>query len=297
MLVDHLTGDTTFVSSERTNRPNEFRDGAIICAFCPGHERETPPEVAAYRNASGEWLVRAFPNKFPTVRPPGGDHEVIVDSRDHLGEVTALGVRMWHARYTAALERMPDATPVLFKNSGEYAGATLAHPHTQLLVVRGDVPRWRTMRERARAYRATYGSCAWCDEIARARTGETLVWEDDAYAAYTRDDARFNGALTIAPRSCAVSWRDLSGDDAQALGVHLVRAADALGDSRTPFNMLLIADPGAPAGELHWHFEVIPRHSTLAGFELSTGMYVKSGTAQESARRWRRTLAVLNGPV
>ena len=297
MRVDRLTGDVTFVSVERAQRPNDFRGDSESCAFCPGNESDTPPDAAAYRNPSGEWLVRAFRNKYPTVRPPHGDHEVIVDSRDHLGEITALGVRMWHERYLAALARIPDAVPVLFKNSGAYAGATLAHPHTQLLVLREAVPRWRAIAERGADYRALHGTCAWCDEIERARGDDTLVWEDDEYVAYAREHGRFEGALTIAPRRCEVSWRARTEDDVRALGVHLVRAADALREARAPFNVLLIADPHAEPGTFHWHFELIPRLATLAGFELSTGMFVKSATAQESARQWRRTLAVLNGPV
>jgi UDPglucose--hexose-1-phosphate uridylyltransferase len=297
-VLDALTGEVTFVSQERMHRPDEYREGAAErCAFCPGNENETPPEVASYRNAAGAWLVRAFGNKYPTVRPPQGDHEVIVDSRDHLGEVTSLGVRMWHERYSAALARMPDATPVLFKNSGAYAGATIVHPHTQLLVLRSEIPRWREMRMRAALHRAASGRCVWCDEIARAQQDETLVWEDGAYVAYTRAEARFAGALTIVPRACDASWLSLLPEDLQAFAIHLVRAADVLRESGTAFNITLVAEPHVARGAFHWHVEVIPRLSTLAGFELSTGMFVKSGTAQESAQQWRRTLAVLNGPV
>lgn len=298
LVFDRLTGDAMFVSIERLQRPNEYRDGpAQTCPFCPGNESETPPDVASYRNADGEWLVRAFANKYPTVRPPDGDHEVIVDSRDHLGEITALGVRMWHERYVAALARMPDAMPVLFKNSGAYAGATLVHPHTQLMILRDEVPRWREIAQRAAEYRTLYGNCPWCDEIARARDDETLVWEDDAFVAYTREGRRFDGALTIAPRVCEGSWRTRTAGEILALGVHLVRVSDALREANAPFNALFVANPHARPGEFHWHFELVPRRSTLAGFELGTGLYVKSETAQESARQWRRTLAVLNGPV
>ena len=298
IVHDGLTGDVTFVSAPRADRPDEYRNGAAkSCPFCPGNESETPPEVASTRNGDGTWLVRAFKNKFPTVRPPEGDHEVIVDSRDHLGEITALGVKMWHDRYIAALANLPDATPVLFKNSGAYAGATIVHPHTQLLVLRTEIPRWLEMQNRAAVYRASRKGCIWCDEIAHAREDRSLVWEDELYVAYARPEARFAGTLTIAPRTCEPSWGALVPSEINALGVHLVRASDVLHERGSAFNLAVVADPHAAAGAFHWHIEIVPRLSTLAGFELSTGIFVKSGTAQESAQLWRRTLAVLNGPV
>lgn len=293
--VDPLTGDVTLIGATRAARPNEFRDGLEErCPFCPGNEAQTPPEIAADRDDTGAWRTRVFLNKYPAATPPTGEHEVVVDSPGHDDEITIAGVRMWRARYIAALERLPGATPVLFKNTGAYAGATLAHPHTQLLVISRDVPRWRMMTQRGAAYFASRATCVWCDEIAQANDEERVVFSDDLLVGYTRIGARFGWSLTIAPRACAPSLQTMSLSESDALAQRLRACVEALRSKlgeRLAFNLLVPSNPYAEFGHFHWHVEVIPRLATLAGFELSTGMSIKSVLAQESAHEWRQMLA------
>ena len=300
MIHDELTGDDTLLGSTRGARPNEFREGpALACPFCPGKEAQTPPELARYGDERG-WRVRAFPNKFPAVEPPEGMHEVIVDAPVHDVEITPEGTRMWRERYSAMRERFPAGWPVLFKNRGAYAGATLLHPHTQMIVVDRRPVRWHAMIERARLARASAGACPWCAERRDARASGLVVEERPEAVAYVREHSRFGWALTISPGGCAVSLDRASDAAWDAVCDTLARAVRALlgnlGED-CPFNVLVASDPHAAPGCFHWHVELVPRLATLAGFELSSGMFIRSSTPQESAERWRRMFSLPHGPL
>lgn len=292
MVRDPLTGERALLGTTRAERPNEFRDGPEErCAFCPGNEDLTPPEIARYQNG-GAWDVRVFRNKFPAIVPPEGDHEVIVDSPRHDEEVTTRGMAMWRERYAAALERMPSSYPVLFKNSGAYAGATILHPHTQLVVLPDRPDRWQPMFEA--------GGCALCDEFARAEQEETLVARGDGAAAFVRTHSRFAWSLTVLSAQCVPSLLSADGQAWDAVAALLSDAVQAIGCAfaeRPAFNLLVYSDPHVRTGSFHWHTEIVPRVSTLAGFELSTGMFIRGSTAKESARRWRRMIAPLDGSI
>ncbi len=300
MIRDPLTGERTLLGRTRAARPDEYRDGpSAACPFCPGNESQTPPEIARYGDERA-WRVRAFANKYPAIAPPEGMHEVIVDAPDHAAEITADGMRMWRERYLAARAAFPDAVPVLFKNRGAHAGATIRHPHAQLIALRDEPVRFAAMRARGAAHRARTGRCSWCDEATRARATGLAVRESADAIAYVREHARFGWALTIVPFECTASLANADPATWSAAGSLLGEAVRALlaqlGDE-APFNVLVPSDALAAAGEFHWHLELVPRLATFAGFELASGMYIRSAAPQESAERWRRMFTLPHGSI
>lgn len=292
MIRDPITGEHVLLGTTRSERPNEYLDGPEShCPFCPGNEERTPPELAR-TGTPQRWDVRVFTNKYPAISPPAGEHEVIVDSRDHDNEITEAGIAMWRERYRAALDRAPRSYPVLFKNAGALAGATIVHPHTQLIVIPRRPDRWEATHE-GRA-------CPWCSERERAHEEGTLVLESAHAAAFVRDASRFAWSLAIVPRACEASLDRASGQTWQmtaALAGDVVTSMKHRLGQRTSFNLLVYSDPHAPSGAFHWHLEIVPRLSTLAGFELSTGMFIRGAGAKESAARWRRMIAPPDGSL
>ncbi|MDE2483144.1 MAG: hypothetical protein KGN02_13285 [bacterium] len=295
MIRDSITGEYTLVGATRGARPNEYRDGPSLgCPFCPGNEAQTPPELA--RIGEREWRVRAFANKYPAVVPPEGAHEVIVDAPTHDVEITREGMEMWRERYGALRERFPHGWPVLFKNRGAYAGATILHPHTQAIAVARRPVRWEAMTQAARAG----AGCPWCAEIHAARERGLVVAEHDAAIAYVRENSRFGWALTLAPLECSLSLDRASEAAWTGAGALLAAAVEVLlGNlgAASPFNVLVPSDPHAAPGTFHWHLELVPRLATLAGFELASGMFIRSALPQESAERWRRMFTLPHGPL
>jgi UDPglucose--hexose-1-phosphate uridylyltransferase len=143
-------------------------------------------------------------------------------------------------------------------------------------------------------------ACALCNELAQARDDGTIVAQFACAVAFVRSHARFAWSLTVLPNDCAPSLLDASDAVWTAVGTiarDAVRAMRAAFGGRAAFNLLVYSDPHASAGSFHWHAEIVPRISTLAGFELSTGMFIRGSTAKESARRWRRMIAPLDGSI
>jgi UDPglucose--hexose-1-phosphate uridylyltransferase len=164
---DILQRRWVIIATERGKRPQDFgtrREESRetgFCPFCPGHEDKTPHEILALREGGGHgsaprWKVRVVPNKFPALRVEGspqrdaeglydrisgvGAHEVIIETPDHRKEMAereveeiVLTLRVYRERL-ADLQRDTRLKYVLiFKNSGAAAGASLSHPHSQII--------------------------------------------------------------------------------------------------------------------------------------------------------------------
>jgi UDPglucose--hexose-1-phosphate uridylyltransferase len=165
---DPVVGRWVIMATERGKRPSDFklkrdqRKGAP-CAFCAGMEQMTPPEVLAYRENGSQpngpgWRVRAVSNKFPALRIEGaagrrgdglydlmngiGAHEVLVESPDHDRGLADLEQHQIEELLWAYRERTLDLAHderfryvLIFKNHGVEAGASLEHPHSQLIAL------------------------------------------------------------------------------------------------------------------------------------------------------------------
>jgi UDPglucose--hexose-1-phosphate uridylyltransferase len=290
------------------------------CSFCAGREGETEPEVYAVRapgsRANGPgWQVRVITNRYPAVRPdaagpasadelfavrPGvGVHEVVIECPHHepsLGNLPAEQVGLVFAAYRdrlAALRADPRLTYVqVFKNHGGPAGASVEHAHSQLLGV-PQVPKdVRDELDAAAAYHRAHGRCVYCDLLRRERAaGERVVLETEHVAAITAYAGRFPYETWVLPKRHAGHYDRLSGhelaDLADVVRAVLRRLAD-VADELT-YNYVLHTLPlGTPDGPaFHWHLEILPRLTGIAGFELSTGWYCNPVPPEVAAARLR----------
>src|SRR5690348_2192834 len=152
LRTDLLTGEKVILATGRALRPDTFRVQAsplpaavATCPFCAGNEHETPPEVMRVGPGAPEtpgWNVRVVPNKFPLVGDGvAGAHEIVILSPAHdksVGELTepALGDAFLALRDRAAfhLDRGL-AYAQAFVNHGKAAGASIEHPHAQLVAL------------------------------------------------------------------------------------------------------------------------------------------------------------------
>ena len=313
---DPLSGAWTVIAPRRDARPSDDdgRRGAPTgapaatpapsseCPFCEGHEGLTPPELDALRPAGGApdtpgWTVRVVPNRYPVFE---GGHEVIVHSPHHerplheqpLAEVTDV-VTMYQRRI-AALASGGAAAVTVILNHGRAAGASLSHPHSQVFAT-PIVPRV-LVDELAQfsLYQVKYGRCLLCDVLgATLDEGSRLVF-DGPLVAWTPDASRAPFELRLAPRGHEPDF--LHADPgAVAAGLRRALAALAAATGDGPLNAWLHTVPcraaqGDAGAPFHWHIEIVPRLTTLAGFELGTGIGVDELEPREAAARLRDAL-------
>jgi len=328
---DPIVGRWVIIATDRTKRPHDYGARAEprrgLCPFCPGQESLTPPELLAHRPADGPgarpnapgWRLRVFPNKFPALRVEGdldragdgiydrmngiGAHEVLVETPEHGKRFSDLSVGDITGVLEAYRERMNDLSRdgrlkyvMVFKNHGASAGASLDHPHSQLIAL-PVVPKVVSEEMKgARKYWRLKERCVFCD-IGRQelKERERLVYENAAFIVFEPYAPMFPFETWILPRTHRARFEHTSKEDfvhlANALKTTLAKLNVALDDP--PYNFILHTTPFGE-GDLqhyHWHLEIMPTLSQVAGFEWGSGFYINP-TPPEDAAKFLREIEV-----
>jgi UDPglucose--hexose-1-phosphate uridylyltransferase len=260
----------------------------------------TPPEV--HRTGEGEaettgWRVRVVPNLYPIVDSPAshdgregsvrvtGAHEVVILSPSHDASFAQLDPEQCVEVLTVIRERVRVHLAAghryvqVFVNQGKAAGASIAHPHAQIVAL-DRVPA---------SVEESLGRFATTDLVARdladARAGDRIVVDGPA-PAWTPFAAWAPYGMRVAHRSTRARMEEATDAEIGVVAVGLRDALAALQRTlgEAPYNVVFrTAPPGRPAGELHWHADVIPRVSIVAGFEEGTGMFVNTVAPEQAA--------------
>lgn len=139
-VPDILSRRWVIISDHRVNRPedNFAKKRKKVCVFCPGNEHLTPLET--FRIGRGEknnkgWNVRVIPNKYPITDL----HEVIIHSPEHDKDIDSLPLEQVIKLFQAYRDRFifykKRGQVLIFCNHGEHSGASMVHPHSQLVVI------------------------------------------------------------------------------------------------------------------------------------------------------------------
>jgi UDPglucose--hexose-1-phosphate uridylyltransferase len=323
---DPITGRWVIISTDRGKRPVSFVRQSVVaqdktnCPFCYGGEAKTPPEILVYgRNGSEAnkpgWAVRVVPNKFPALGIEGeldkegegifdkmngiGAHEVIVETPDHAATLATLPERAVEDVLWAYRDRMLDLKNdrrfryvLIFKNHGEAAGASAEHPHSQLIAlpivpkqVREEVDScWHYYQEKER--------CIFCDIIRQERdAGARVIGENEHLITLSPYAPRFPFEMWILPKEHGSSFENNQRPVYTALArmiKEMLARLDVVLD-RPPYNLMIHTSPiGEESNEhYHWHIEIIPKLTKIAGFEWGTGFYINPTPPEEAARFMR----------
>lgn len=325
---DPITNRAVIIAEERAGRPCDFvmpeLDKNIAsedCPFCVGNENQTPGEIDAFRAEGSEpdrpgWKVRVVPNKFPAVRRTVapetsgdrllsaiggfGSHEVIVDTTEHRASVSQLSVeqytdvlRMYRRRLLDLAKDKRLAYGLIFKNVGPAAGASLAHAHSQLIATPVIPSVIAEEIKGAAKYWVRQGSCVWCDLIERAREDGRVVKESEHFIALCPYAPRFPLETHVLPTFHIRQFEETAEDllaEFSELMVYLIGTIETtLGLSA--YNYLFHTAPFdfAEARQYHWHVEIIPRTTSIAGFEWGTGYYINPVPPEVAAERLRES--------
>lgn len=321
LRMDPLTGRWVIIAGDRKHRPTDFRfqrftdSTAATCPFCPGHEGKTPPEVYSQREEgtgpdSPGWHVRVVPNKFPALSqlasaPPTseghvgvaarGFHEVIIHSPHHDNSLGRLSEEETEKLVTAFRDRICElgrkdgiAHVTLIINHGREAGASLAHPHAQLFALPIIPENIAREIELARNHREKSGKCLLCSVIeTELREGRRIVIEEDGFVIYAPYASGSPFEMLLAPKNHSSNFEELTDEQirpvARALRRALATVDRALDDP--PYNIFLHSGPtnGGSDPDFHWHFEIVPRLSTQAGFEMASGININTVAPEQAA--------------
>ena len=323
-----MVGRWVIISGERGHRPSDFgpepvRPKLTTCVFCPDHEGKTPPEILAARppgsppNTPG-WSYRVVSNKFPALRIEGeleasgeglfdrmegiGAHEVVIETPDHRASLATLPLDAVADVLLAYRERVLDLKKddrfqyiLVFKNHGEAAGASLEHPHSQLIAT-PIIPIMVTEELTGSAeYYDRKERCVWCDIVRQERQEQRdrrrLIQDRDGFVVVAPFAPRFPFETWILPDRHRSAFEESGVDDlgnlAGVLQEFLRRMNRVLNDP--PFNFMLHTAPLHESGldHFHWHLEVIPKLTRVAGFEWGSGFFINPVAPEDAAAALR----------
>ena len=316
-------------ATERAKRPHDFvrrvspgeaQVSKAICPFCPGNEASTPSDILVLRkDGSSPWSVRVVPNKFAALAPGGttehkqvgsiyremdgvGAHEVIIETPEHdqtLGFMEKSQIvnvlRAYQRRYLALREQSWAKLILVFRNHGESAGTSLAHPHSQLIatpVVPKDI---RRRYEVATGYYDDTHRCLYCDIVENEKQlGERILLQTRRFVVFHPFASRSPFETWIVPNRHQPSFGQVPEDDFVELAHVLRRTLFSLHKalSDPDYNYVIHSAPVEDELKSYylWHIQIIPRLTKVAGFELGSGMSINTAFPEETARFMREVI-------
>lgn len=299
------TKDWVVIATERRASPADFKRPAAApapaagCPFCPGGAD------------AGKEPVRVLPNKFPVLVPgappqkdrhplyrslPGeGVHEVIVDSPDHAASLATLPaahvrtlVGVWRERFRASLANEKVALTVLFKNHGLGSGASILHPHTQMVSSSVVPSHIRHRMDEASRYYDSAGACVFCRMLETELKDEVrVVSENDHFAAFCLYASLSPFHVWVLPKRHTAGFADANDKELESFAAILQtlakRVQAALGDA--PYNFVLQSTPldRGTTEAFHWYLSLVVRVGGGSGFEMGSGIFTNVVVPEEAA--------------
>jgi len=279
----------------------------------------TPPEILGYRQGGQpndpNWTLRVVPNKFPALRIEGelgkaadgiydrmhgiGAHEVVIESERHDVDLFDLPETRFQDVLWAYRDRLLDLkndhrfkSVIIFKNHGAAAGASLTHSHSQLIAL-PVIPK-RVMEEMngCKEYYRFRDRCLFCDIVVQEMDQKVrIVEETGEFLAFAPYAPRFPFETWIVPKRHQCAYEMIEGDQANALAAVFRRTLRRLNLAleNPPFNFIVHSAPfqERAADFFHWHIEIIPKLTKVAGFEWGSGFYINPTPPEESAKYLR----------
>jgi len=324
-----FTKEWVIIATERAKRPEELATHRALeavpsfvetCPFCPGNEDKTPVEVMRFPAKPTEpWAVRVIPNKFAALdsqaqptrnlqhlrrRVEGfGFHEVIIDCPDHACCLAMLPdahvaniLRVYKERYNLlGMDRRVNHITI-FKNHGASAGASMQHPHSQLIATPVIPSQVQSRLHEALSHYDDTGECMFCHMVEREIGDQTrIVLKSERFVALEVYASATPFATHIFPLRHMASFGDISTAETVDLA-HTLRTLLGkiyVGLENPDLNFVIRSGPSdyASARHFHWYVSVIPRLTRMAGFELGSGMFINTVLPEAAAEFLRNVKA------
>jgi UDPglucose--hexose-1-phosphate uridylyltransferase len=318
---DLVSGDWMIIATGRAKRPNSFIGGRQKfeqkISECPfenpqitGHSE--PLLIYGKRN---RWSLQVIKNKFPvvgygrcstthkegpyTIMEGVGFHEIVI-TRDHKKHLALMSVekiaevlKAYQERYIALMDHECVNYVFIFHNHGREAGASIPHPHSQIIaltILPTDVKR---SLNGAKKYYEEHHKCVHCEILKCERDEKSrCVFHNKHFAVFSPFVPRVNFELRIYPRKHQSNFEEITEAErmslAEALKQALYRLYKGLKDPAYNFFIHTAPCDGKDYKYYHWHIEILPKTNTWAGIELGTGVEIISVKPEDVAKFLRK---------
>jgi UDPglucose--hexose-1-phosphate uridylyltransferase len=305
-----------------------------VCPLCSGNEHTTPPAVLVYLPQNGgiskvedhgdlrhkNWLVRVIPNLFPAFSPPNeegetppepgndylkfavGYHEVVVESpchNDHPSNASLTQIVHVLNTYKDRLSDLASKPNVkyvqIFRNQGIEAGASLAHPHSQIIAMPFTPKLVQQEICASKKHWEEKMECVFCNfSKSEAKTGR-LVLENEHFVVLAPYASVHSMEFWVIPKRHSMNLLDITYAETASFAMAIKSTFKALKDlvNDPPYNFgFHLSLKSEDKDFYHWHLEVYPRLTTWAGFEKSTGVYINTVSPEIAATELRKIINI-----
>ncbi len=321
MRRNPITGGWVIYALSRRKRPRESLTHGMkgkgpaaydeSCPFCPGNEDRLPEIIMEYKGRGSKWLTRTVANKYPALTPEGdqyrkkeglhvsmagyGHHEVIIESPVHNRQLAVMSnreveavIESYHRRYVSLMKMDQNMAAIIFRNSGSRSGASLPHPHSQIITA-GIAPEYlRTQECRAEHYFDDRGTCIYCDILKQELAdGRRTIGENSSFVSFVPYAAEQPFEIWIMPRRHKADFGNISDEEKSDLSfIHhalLKILFERLGNPDYNYLIRSCIKYRSEEPHLHWFLKIKPRITTTAGFEMGSGMSINTNLPEEDA--------------
>lgn len=320
---DMVSGDWVVIAPKRAMRPEQFfskvkrkRIPKTKCPFEDPQKSGNGEPVLLYTDGKKKWTIQVIPNKFPVlayrelcatksqkgpyqVMEGAGRHDIVI-TRDHHTSFAHLSDQMANLLFKAFRERyrvmMSDICVKyvsIFHNWGQSAGASIYHPHYQMLslpIIPPDV--FRSLRGSATYFEKT-NACVHCTMVAFERKAKArVVYENKEAIVFAPFVSREPFELRVFPKK-HLSYFEDTDERTMKYVVDALQKALLLLEVKIndpDHNFFIHTAPlrdKEKYGHYHWHIEIQPKTSIAAGFELGTGVEINVVDPDDAAAMLR----------
>ncbi len=316
LRMDLVSNDWVVIATGRARRPESFAKNhpnkeIVSPKDCPFCQEENIKEIIARRDQDdGSWFVISIPNKFPAFsqgddlgeRKEGpnrimnglGYHEVII-TVDHQRQMAQFSQRememvidLYQARYLDLMNKKFIKYISIFHNHGQEAGASVAHPHSQLLAIPVIDPDLRSSIDGAESFYRSQGKCVYCTMINwDIKDGQRIIYQNEKFVVLCPFAPQVSFEVRIYPKTHQPYFEKMTEDEKILLADALQKALNKIyqGLNNPAYNFYIHTAPATKGNydHYHWHLNILPKTATWAGFELGAGVEISTIEPEKAA--------------
>ncbi len=302
------------------------------CPFCNIETQEKPvliyspsakiseEEMARLENGNGivpkDWTIVVIPNKYPAFTPcesldkeregrfyqrmnAAGYHEVLV-TRDHkksMGQFEIKEIKeiidAYQERYLNLMKKTFVNYVSIFHNHGREAGASIAHPHSQIITTPLIDSDLKKALSNSKNYYERTGKCSYCQMNEwEKKSKKRIVFENREFLVVCPFASKGAFEVIISPKFHKAYFEKITENEKRQLSeaFQMVFGKIHRGLSDPAYNFYLHTAPadGKNHNYYHWHWTIMPKTATWAGFEIGTRMEISTIEPEKAAEYLRK---------
>ena len=315
---DYFLDRYVIISPERAKRPHDFQvhpmEHVKSTPFTPGNEHQLPMDehqqpIILHEYPQGpDWRLRVVPNLFAITRPEGqaqlltndlytwannyGYHEIVIEGQQDNRPFADLGPELIAEAIRIAIDRVKLMQAkqnieyvAYFKNERPEAGASISHPHSQVIATAIIPPFITRLTQAFSQLRKQYGFSPLYKVLDYERGGPRIIAETKYFSMLCPYASRFPFEVMIMPLRESNTYTALTNEELADLAGLLHKVLAKLATMAAPYNIQWVHNPKDK--EFHWYITVAPRLNVWAGFEFETGIIVNPVPPENAALFYR----------